>query len=184
LVACAARRAEGEKLVIKSTLRRVGSSPKVWLAALAVAGLPTATAGVAVADMSTNDVAPAGTSADATAFNLKSFGAKADGKNNDAPAFDRAITAASEAGGGVVNVPAGVTVQVAGPVHLNSNVMINVPSGSTITGSASGYDEPESNPNDRYQDYGHSHFHNAMFYGDNVNNVTFTVVGRSTAVVT
>src|SRR5262249_51889083 len=94
--------------------------------------------------------------------------------NNDAPAFDRAITAASEAGGGVVNVPAGVTVQVAGTVHLKSDVTINVPSGSTITGSASGYDTPESNPNDRYQDYGHSHFHNAMFYGDNVNNVTFT----------
>jgi polygalacturonase len=160
--------------VIKNALRRAGASKKVWLAALAVAGLSTATAGVALADVSTPDATPAGVSANATAFSLKSFGAKADGKSNDAPALDKAISAASTAGGGVVNVPAGVTVLAAGTVHLKSNVTINVPKGSTITGSASGYDKPESNPFDKYQDYGHSHFHNAMFYGDNVSNVTFT----------
>jgi polygalacturonase len=168
------RGAKGEKLVIKNALRRAAASRKVWLAALAVVGLSTATAGVAMAGTSTGDVAPAGVSANATAFSLKSFGAKADGKTNDAPALDKAISAASNAGGGVVNVPAGVTVLAAGTVHLQSNVTINVPSGSTITGSASGYDKPESNPNDKFQDYGHSHFHNAMFFGDRVNNVTFT----------
>ena len=122
--------------MIKNALRRAGASKKVWLAALAVAGLSTATAGVALADVSTPDATP-GVSANATAFSLKSFGAKADGKSNDAPALDKAISAASTAGGGVVNVPAGVTVLAAGTVHLKSNVTINVPAGSTITGSAS-----------------------------------------------
>jgi len=161
------RGAKGETLVIKSALRKTAGSRKVVLAALAVVGLSTATAGVAMASVTAPNAA-------VKSFSLTNFGLKADGVTNDAPAFNKAITAASNAGGGVINVPAGVTTKVAGTVHLKSNVTINVPSGSTITGSASGYDAPESNPFDKYQDYGHSHFHNAMFYGDSVSNVTFT----------
>jgi len=106
-------------------------------------------------------------------FNVSSFGAKADGTSDAAPAIDKAIAAASKAGGGTINFGAG-TFAVNGTVHLQSNVTVNVPSGTTITGSASGYDAPESNKNDKFQDYGHSHFHNAMFFGNNVSNVTFT----------
>ena len=43
--------------------------------------------------------------------------------------------------------------------------------------SADSYDAPESNPYDQYQDYGHSHFHDAMFYGDRLTNIGFTGSG-------
>ncbi|HTI20866.1 MAG TPA: glycosyl hydrolase family 28 protein [Kutzneria sp.] len=112
----------------------------------------------------------------ATTFNVKDYGAKADGKSNAAPAIDKAISAANAAGGGTVEFPAGGYLS-AGTVHLKSNVTIQLDAGSTITGSADGYDKPESNPNDKYQDYGHSHFHNAMFYGDGVDHVSFTGSG-------
>ena len=105
-------------------------------------------------------------------FNVASFGAKADGTSDAAPAIDKAIAAASQAGGGTINFGIGVFA-VKGTVHLQSNVTVNVPSGTTITGSASGYDAPEANKNDKFQDFGHSHFHNAMFFGNNVSNVTF-----------
>lgn len=63
-------------------------------------------------------------------------------------------------------------------VHLKSNVTIQLDAGSTVLGSvADTHDAAEPNPNDKYQDYGHSHVHNAMFYGDNVTNIGFTGSG-------
>jgi len=109
-------------------------------------------------------------------FTVRSFGAAGDGVTDDAPAIDKAIAAASRTNG-LVRFAAG-TYLAAGTVHLKSGVTIQLDKGSTITGSSSGYDKPEDNPNDKYQDYGHSHFHNAMFYGDNVENVSF--VGEGT----
>ncbi len=40
-----------------------------------------------------------------------------------------------------------------------------------------GYDPPEANPWDEYQDYGHSHFHNAMIWGDRLTNIAFVGAG-------
>ncbi len=61
---------------------------------------------------------------------------------------------------------------------MMSNVTIQLDSGSTIMGaSGTGYDKPESNQFDQYQDYGHSHFHNAMIYGDRLTNIGFTGSG-------
>jgi polygalacturonase len=46
--------------------------------------------------------------------------------------------------------------------------------GATIRGASNdNYDEAEDNPWDEYQDYGHSHFHNAMIYGDRLSNIAF-----------
>ncbi len=125
------------------------------------------------AAVATPMVANAAAQAPGKVYNVAAFGAVGDGVANDAPAIDKAIAAASKAGGGTVTFPIG-TFAVRGTTHLQSNVTINVPSGTTLTGSASGYDAPESNPNDDFQDFGHSHFRNAMFYGNNVSNVTFT----------
>jgi hypothetical protein len=60
---------------------------------------------------------------------------------------------------------------------MKSNVTLQLDSGSVIRGSGSSYDPPESNPNDQYQDYGHSHFHNAMIYGDRLTNIGFVGSG-------
>ncbi len=144
------------------------------LIGISAAGLVCLAAGVA-APM----IANAATQAPQKLFSVASFGAKGDGVANDAPATNAAIAAAAKNGGGIISFGPG-TFKMAGTVHLASNVTINVPTGSTITGSSGGYDRAESNPNDRYQDYGHSHFHNAMFYGNNLSNVTFTGGGTIT----
>jgi polygalacturonase len=126
-----------------------------------------------LAAVATPVIANAATDAPQKVFSVKAFGAKGNGSVNDAPATDKAIAAASANGGGVVEFSGG-TFKMASTVHLKSHVTIRVNPGSTIVGSAGGYDKPESNPFDKYQDYGHSHFHNAMFYGDKLDGVTFT----------
>jgi polygalacturonase len=124
-------------------------------------------------------IANAATQAPVKVFSVSSFGAKPDGKTNAAPATNAAIKAAAKNGGGIIDFSGGTFV-MAGTVHLASNTTIRVNKGSTITGSSGGYDHAESNPNDRYQDYGHSHFHNAMFYGNKLDKVTFTGGGTIT----
>jgi polygalacturonase len=110
-------------------------------------------------------------------FNVKDYGAKGDGSANDTSAINKAITAANSAGGGTVRFPSG-TYKSSNSIHMKSNVTLQLDSGSTIKGaSGTGYDAPESNSNDKYQDYGHSHFHNAMIWGDKLTNIGFTGSG-------
>jgi polygalacturonase len=142
----------------------------VWFAALGIAGLVAATASVASAD-----VASSGVSA-AAVFNVRDYGATGNGSSNDTPAINKAIAAANAAGGGTVEVPSGRYL-AGGSIHMMSNVTMQLDSGSTILGNGSGYDAPESNQFDQYQDYGHSHFHNAMIWGDRLTNIGFVGSG-------
>lgn len=113
----------------------------------------------------------------AAEFNVRDYGAVGNGSTNDTGAINRAITAANGAGGGTVRFPAG-TYESKNTIHLKSNVTIQLDQGSTISGNAADtYDPPEDNPWDQYQDYGHSHFHNAMIYGDNLTNIGFVGSG-------
>src|SRR3982751_1693817 len=57
--------------------------------------------------------------ASAAAFNVKDYGATGNGSTNDTAAINKAINAASTAGGGVVEVPAG-TYKSANSIHLKS----------------------------------------------------------------
>src|SRR5204863_7406152 len=102
---------------------------KLWLATVAVAGLSTAVAGVAIA----------GSASAAGIFNVKTFGAKGDGSGNDAGAINKAITAANAAGGGTVQFPKG-TYKVGATIHLKSNVILQLDAGATISATGSGYD--------------------------------------------
>ncbi len=46
-------------------------------------------------------------------------------------------------------------------------------------GGAGGYDAAEPNtPWDKYQDFGHSHFHNSLMWGEDIENVSITGPGR------
>jgi len=120
-----------------------------------------------------------GPSASAAAtLNVRDYGATGNGSTNDTAAINNAITAANEtAGGATVRFPSG-TYKSANTIHMKSNVTLQLDSGATIMGaSGTGYDHAESNPNDQYQDYGHSHFHNAMIYGDRLTNIGFTGAG-------
>ena len=63
-------------------------------------------------------------------FNILSYGAKNDGKTNCSKAFQKAITACHQAGGGKVLVPPGK--YYSGPIYLKSNVNLHLEKGAVI----------------------------------------------------
>jgi polygalacturonase len=112
----------------------------------------------------------------AASFNVKDYGAKGNGSTLDDDAIDKAITAASAAsGGGVVVFPKGTYKSRS--IHLKSNITVQLDTGATIRATSSGFDAPEPNAYGQYQDFGHSHFHNALLWGTGLTNVTFTGTG-------
>ena len=75
-------------------------------------------------------------------FNVRSFGAAADGKAVDTPAVNRAIAAAAAAGGGTVQFPAGT--YVCHSIRLKSFVTLYLEAGAIILAAAAGgYDAAE-----------------------------------------
>ncbi len=114
-------------------------------------------------------------------FDVRKYGAVADGKTIDSPAINKAIEAAAAAGGGTVYFPAGVYASYS--IRLKSNIVLYLEQGATIlgantslTGTTSGYDPAEPNdPWESYQDYGHNHWHNSLIWGEGINN--FAIVG-------
>src|SRR5438128_515867 len=111
----------------------------------------------------------------AGAFDVKAFGAKADGKTLDSPAINQAIEAAAAAGGGTVRFSAGTYRCFS--IHLKSNIALYLDSGATILAASptegdGKYDLAEPNQWDKYQDFGHSHWHNSLIWGENLENVS------------
>jgi polygalacturonase len=105
---------------------------------------------------------------------VRTFGAKGDGTTIDTPAVNKAIETVAASGGGVVRFPAGVYPCFS--IHLKSKVGLYVDSGATIlaaeSGTAGQYDAAEPNPWDKYQDYGHSHWHNSLIWGEGLESVS------------
>jgi polygalacturonase len=117
-----------------------------------------------------------------SAFDVKTFGARGDGKTVDTPAINRAIEAAAAAGGGTVSFPAGNYLSFS--IRLKSNIALYLDAGATIVaadtpeGGIGGYDKAEPNAWDKYQDFGHSHFQNSLIWGDGIENIGITGSGR------
>lgn len=113
----------------------------------------------------------------ASTYDVRGFGAKGDGTTVDTPAINRAIEAVAAAGGGTVHVPAGTYPCYT--IHLKSNVAVYLDQGATILAATSGaggqYDAAEPNEWDHYQDYGHSHWHNSLFLGEDIHD--FSILG-------
>ena len=108
-------------------------------------------------------------------FDIKTFGAVGDGKTLDTPSINKAIEAASAAGGGTVFFPAGTYLCFS--IRLKSNVALFLDHGATILAAdpcevAGGYDPAEPNPTDMYQDFGHSHWHDSLIWGEGIENVS------------
>src|SRR5579863_30802 len=105
-------------------------------------------------------------------FDVKTFGAKADGKSGDREAINKAIDAASAAGGGTVYFPAGT--YTTGSIRLRSNITLQFEHGAILEASAdpSAYDAAEPNRWDQFQDFGHSHWHNSMIWGEGLENIS------------
>jgi polygalacturonase len=122
----------------------------------------------------------------ATGYDVRAFGATGDGKTLDTPAINRAIDAAAEAGGGTVYFPAGEYLSVS--IHLKSNIALYLDAGATIVGAShkDGHRNDDPEPNEwgdkKYQDFGHSHWHNSLIWGENLHDVSIlgpgTIFGK------
>jgi polygalacturonase len=109
---------------------------------------------------------------------VRAFGAKGDGTTLDSEAINKAIAAAHAAGGGTVRFPAGTYLSTS--IRLQSHVGLFIDHGATILAAdptAGPYDEPEANPWDKYQDFGHSHWHNSLIWGEGVEDVSISGPG-------
>ncbi|MGD0667694.1 MAG: glycosyl hydrolase family 28-related protein [Bryobacteraceae bacterium] len=115
--------------------------------------------------------------AGAAVFDVKGYGAKGDGATLDTAAINQAIEAAAAAGGGTVHFPAGT--YVTGSIHLRSNLTLQFEPGTTLEASAdaAAYDEAEPNQWEKFQDFGHSHFHNSLIWGEGLENVSIEGAG-------
>ena len=117
-------------------------------------------------------------------FAVRAFGAAGDGKAIDTDAINKAIDAAVKAGGGTVVFHAGT--YLAGSIHLQSHVALFLDHGATIEAGPidrAPCDPPEPNAWDKYQDFGHSHWHNSLIWGENLDDVAIFGTGtiRGTA---
>jgi polygalacturonase len=107
-------------------------------------------------------------------FNIQDFGAKGDGKTINTNAINAAIEASVKAGGGTVFFPAGTYLSYS--IRLQSNISLYLSQGCTLVAADAGaggvYDDPEPNASDKYQDFGHSHWHNSLIWGENLQNIS------------
>lgn len=107
-----------------------------------------------------------------SSFDVRLFGATGDGRSSDTAAINRTIAAAAAAGGGTVCFPAGTYLSAS--IHLRSRITLVFESGATLEAideHREAYDDPEPNPSAAYQDFGHSHFHNSLIWGQNLEDV-------------
>lgn len=115
----------------------------------------------------------------AAIYHVKEFGAQADGRTIDSPAINRAIEAASQAGGGTVYLPAGEYACYS--IRLKSNIHLYLEQGARIVAAfpkeGEGYDAAEPNEYNRYQDFGHSHWKNSLIWGIGLENITISGFG-------
>lgn len=117
-------------------------------------------------------------------FNVRAYGAVGDGATLDTAAINKAIDEAAAAGGGTVFVPAGTYASHS--VHLKSNVALYLDQGATLLaadapaeGQPGGYDPAEPNPEtDKYEDFGHAHWHNSLIWGEDLQNIAILGPGR------
>jgi polygalacturonase len=156
-----------------------------WGAAGAAgAAVPVVAGGAAFADPADPDGrSPVGLG---RVFDVTRFGAKGDGVTIDSDAINRAIDAAAQVGkgpgggpGGTVYFPAGTYASYS--IRLKSNVGLYLGQNATILGAAPanglGYDPAEPGAGNPFQDFGHSHWHNSLIWGEGLTNITISGPG-------
>ncbi|AHG93184.1 glycoside hydrolase family protein (plasmid) [Gemmatirosa kalamazoonensis] len=123
---------------------------------------------------------PLAAQAPARTFDVRAFGATGDGHTIDSDAINRAIDSAAAAGGGTVHFPAGTYASHS--VRLRSHVALHLERGATLlaadTANGRGFDPAEPGAGNAYQDFGHSHWHNSLLWGEDVEDVSIVGPGR------
>ena len=112
-------------------------------------------------------------------FNILDYGAVSGGKILCSEAFQEAIDACNEAGGGTVYVPGGSYLM--GTVFLKDNVHIFLDAGALILGSTdlkNDFAPDEEIPYPVFQDASHTFFHHSLFVGENLKNISITGSGK------
>lgn len=113
-------------------------------------------------------------------FDICAFGARGDGQALDTDAINAAIDAAHAVGGGRVIFPSGRYLSFS--IRLKSGVELHLEEGAVLEAADparhdGSYDPPEDNPDDLYQDFGHSHWQNSLIWGDGIEDVAITGPG-------
>lgn len=107
-------------------------------------------------------------------YDIRTYGAKGDGVSLDTKSINDAIDAAALAGGGTVYFPAGTYLSYS--IHLKSHIALFLDAGCVLlaadTSAGGNYDEGEPNASDQFQDYGHSHWHNSLIWGENLEDIS------------
>lgn len=107
-------------------------------------------------------------------YNVRDFGATGNGKTIDSPAINKAIEAASKAGGGTIFFPAGIYASYS--IHLQNNITLRLDAGAVLKAAfptqTEGFDSIEPNAYSQYQDFGHSHWKNSLIWGIRLENIT------------
>ena len=121
------------------------------------------------------------TPAFASTVNVRDHGAKGDGVTLDSPAINAAIEAVAKSGGGTVVLPAGRYLSFS--LRLVSNLTLQFEAGAVLlaaepSAALGHYDEAEPSEFTAYQDFGHSHWHNSLIWGENLENVSIVGPGR------
>lgn len=137
-------------------------------------------AGTAIVAILVASSASAQNGTSSVVFDVRAYGAKGDGVALDSPAINEAIDKASAAGGGTVWLPAGTYRSVS--IHLKSNTAIHLDAGAVLVAADRSadakYDVAEPSPSTRFQDFGHSHFHNSLLWGEHLENVSIEGPGQ------
>lgn len=103
-------------------------------------------------------------------YDVRDFGAIADGQTLCTQAVQQAIDKCSSAGGGTVDLPAGRFV--CGTVRLKTGVTLRLDAGCTLLGSASLNDYPPIVP--ALRSYTDNYTDKSLIYGENVERVAIT----------
>ena len=111
-------------------------------------------------------------------YDVSRFGAVGDGRAIDTDAINKAIDAAVAGGGGTVVFHTGTFLS--GSIHLKSHVALFIDHGAAIEAGPidkAPCDPPEPNQWDKFQDFGHSHWHNSLIWGEDLDDVAIYGTG-------
>jgi len=111
-------------------------------------------------------------------YNIVDYGATGKDTTVDTDAINKAIDIAAGFGGGTIYFPPGNYYSYT--IRLKNNISLFIDQGAVLIAAKEnngiGYDEPEPNAFDKYQDFGHSHWKNSLIYGEGLHDIS--IVGQ------